>query len=180
MRRTKLFYLKYAEAETVATAIKDVYRDLLSSNDQAFQSGNQNKGEQRPAERSYTYIFGGENGEEQPEPPIKFKGLLSIGIDKKSNTLVISASGGLLDSIGQLVEQLDQAAMSNAIVRVVPLDPTVDMSLLHSHLAKMLESRRKNDPEAARPDRPDGGQPDGNANPNGNNRQPNRSSAGRN
>ncbi|WP_166825937.1 secretin N-terminal domain-containing protein [Thalassoroseus pseudoceratinae] len=171
VRRTKLFYLKYAEAEIVAAAIKDVYRDLLSSNDQAFQAQNQGKGEQRPAERSYTYIFGGENGDEQPEPPIKFKGLLSIGIDKKSNTLVISASGGLLDSIGQLVEQLDQAAMSNAIVRVVPLDPTVDTSLLHDHLQKMLESRRKNDPEAARPDRPDGAKPENQ--PNGNNRKPN-------
>ncbi len=173
VRRTKLFYLKYAEAETVATAIKDVYRDLLSANDQAFQAQNQNKGEQRPSERSYTYIFGGDNGEEEPEPPIKFKGLLSIGIDKKSNTLVISASGGLLDSIGQLVEQLDEAAMSNAIVRVVPLDPTVDTSLLHDHLNKMLESKRKNELDAARPDRPDGANPEGNANPNGNNQRPN-------
>ena len=121
LRITKLFKIKHAQAETIANAVKDVYRDLLSSNDKALQNGQNQQGEKTPvAERSYTYVLGGEsNGGKEPEAPIKFKGLLSIGIDKDSNTLVISASTSLMDDVGELIESLDMAAKEKEAVSVV-------------------------------------------------------------
>ena len=38
-RVTKLFTIKYSKASTVATVIKDAYRDLLSTNDRALAGG---------------------------------------------------------------------------------------------------------------------------------------------
>ncbi|MBA3312948.1 MAG: hypothetical protein H0T47_06605 [Planctomycetaceae bacterium] len=121
LRITKLFHIKHAQAETIANAVKDVYRDLLSSNDKALQAGQNAQGEKPPvAERSYTYVLGGggDKGKE-PEAPIKFKGLLSIGIDKDSNTLVISASTSLLNEVGKLIDSLDLAAKEKEAVSVV-------------------------------------------------------------
>ncbi|MDQ3329340.1 MAG: hypothetical protein M3552_01595 [Planctomycetota bacterium] len=122
LRITKLFHIKHAQAETIANAVKDVYRDLLSSNDKALQAGQNAQGEKPPvAERSYTYVLGGGGDEKgkEPEAPIKFKGLLSIGIDKDSNTLVISASTSLLGEVGKLIESLDLAAKEKEAVSVV-------------------------------------------------------------
>lgn len=133
LRVTKLFTIKHAKAETVAEAIKDVYRDLLSSNDRALQGNPNQQGQQAPvAERSYTYVLGGAGGDkdkEGPAPPIKFKGLLSIGIDKESNTLVVSASQGLMDDLGLLIESLDTASQEKEAVSVVRTGGTVPRNL---------------------------------------------------
>ncbi len=121
LRLTKLFKIQHAQAETIANAVKDVYRDLLSSNDKALQNGQNQQGEKTPvAERSYTYVLGdsGDKGKE-PDAPIKFKGLLSIGIDKDSNTLVISASTSLMGDVGELIESLDLASKEKESVSVV-------------------------------------------------------------
>jgi len=121
LRITKLFKIKHAQAETIANAVKDVYRDLLSSNDKALQNNQNQQGEKTPvAERSYTYVLGGggDKGKE-PDAPIKFKGLLSIGIDRDSNTLVISASTSLMGDVGELIESLDLAAKEKESVSVV-------------------------------------------------------------
>lgn len=122
LRVTKLFKVKHAKAETIAEAIKDVYRDLLSANDRALQSNPNQQGQQQPvAERSYTYVYGGTGGDnkEQPQAPIKFKGLLSIGVDKESNTLVVSSSQSLIDDLGTLIESLDMASQQKEAVSVV-------------------------------------------------------------
>lgn len=120
LRITKLFEIKHAKAETIATAIKDVYRDLLSTNDRALQSNGPPNQKQPPAERSYTYVIGGSGSDQQaPEAPIKFKGLLSIGIDPDSNTLVVSSSESLMDDISLLIESLDLASRQKEAVSVV-------------------------------------------------------------
>ncbi|MGC1273898.1 MAG: secretin N-terminal domain-containing protein [Planctomycetaceae bacterium] len=119
LRITKLFEIKHAKAETIANAIKDVYRDLLSTNDRALQNNNNKDQQQRPAERSYTYVIGGGGDQEQPAAPIKFKGLLSIGIDEDSNTLVVSSSESLMDDLSLLIESLDLASKQKEAVSVV-------------------------------------------------------------
>lgn len=121
LRVTRIYGIKHSKAETVANAIKDVYRDLLSVNDRALQTaGGDKNGQQRPvAERSYTYVLGGGQDRGQPESPIKFKGLISIGIDAESNTLVVSASQSLIGDIEELIESLDTAAKQQEAVSVV-------------------------------------------------------------
>jgi hypothetical protein len=131
----------------IAEALKDVYRDLLSENDKALQEGKGNKKEDRPSERSYTYIYGsgGDEGEDQEEP-IKFKGLLSIGVDETSNILIISATEGLLNNVAQIVEQLDLAAQPNSSFKVVPVNTRVNLKDLQKKLQNMLAPKPPQQP----------------------------------
>jgi len=144
VRVTKVFPIKYSRAKIIADAIKDVYRDLLSSNDRALENKNQQDKSKSGAGgfgQSYTYIYGGGgDGDEKGsnEPPIKFKGLLSIGIDELSNNLIISASEGLLENISALVETLDEAARPTSSVQVVKVHSRLNSALLQKRLHKIF------------------------------------------
>lgn len=146
IRRTKVIPVRYSRATVIAEAVKDVYRDLLSENDKALQSGRKDEKE-RPADRSYTYIYGGGGETEQEqEQPIRFKGLLSIGVDELSNNLVVSASQGLLDNVAMIVEALDEAARPNSSVQVIHLDSRVNARLLREKLHGIFGPKAKPDP----------------------------------
>lgn len=138
VRRTQVFPIRYSKAAVIAEAVKDVYRDLLSSNDKALQNGNKNQ--EKPPERSYTYIYGSGGSEQDGEKdtPIKFKGLLSIGVDELSNTLVVSATEGLLINIGQMIEALDMAARPTSTVQVLQVDSRINTAVLQEQLKKMF------------------------------------------
>ncbi|TWT55588.1 Bacterial type II/III secretion system short domain protein [Thalassoglobus neptunius] len=136
VRLTQVFHLEYSQASVVAETIKSVYRDLLSSNDPALQNKNQ-EGKSPPQQQGFTYIRGGNQDKDDsaaPEEPIKFKGLLSVGIDDLSNTLVISAASGLMSDLAKLVDVLDQAARPDLSVRVVPVNPAMNASVLRDQL----------------------------------------------
>ncbi|MEO2034894.1 MAG: secretin N-terminal domain-containing protein [Planctomycetaceae bacterium] len=138
MRVTEIFGLKNAKAEIVAQAIKDVFRDLLSSNDKALEKpGGQQKQE---SSRGYSYFDGGTDDDD--DDPVKFKGLLSIGIDRESNTLVISAQKRLMPTVNAMVDELDKAAERSSGVRILELDPTVDLGILQDRLSKILGTER--------------------------------------
>ena len=138
IRKTQIFKIQYSKAKVIADALKEVYRDLLSENDKALQEGKGNKKEDRPAERSYTYIYGGGGEGEEQEEPIKFKGLLSIGVDETSNILIISATEGLLNNVSQIIESLDQAAQPNSSFKVVQVNTRVNLRELQKKLHAML------------------------------------------
>jgi type II secretory pathway component GspD/PulD (secretin) len=134
-RKTEPFHLQYSKAKTVAETVKDVYRDLLSENDKALLGS---KGEQRESGRMYTYIFndGGDSKGDQKTP--KFKGLLSVGIDDLSNTLVVSAPAYLFDHVAKLIKALDEAAAPTSTVRVVRVGPSVSAERVQEILADVL------------------------------------------
>ncbi|MDB5387734.1 MAG: type secretion system protein, partial [Planctomycetaceae bacterium] len=146
LRLTKIFQLKHSKARIVADAVKEVYRDLLSANDPALQAANQNNKDQKPvaAERQYTYIYGGagegdKDKNKEPEAPIKFKGLLSMGVDELSNTVIVSAQEGLLENIGQMIDSLDVAARpTQNTIQVMQVNRYVEASGLHERLSKLL------------------------------------------
>lgn len=132
MRVTKIFKLRNAKAESVAQAVKDVFRDLLSSNDKALEKN----GEQKTQTRVYSYF--GDSDEDDGDSPIRFKGLLSIGIEPSSDTLVVSSTASLMDTVGALIEELDKAADQSSSVQVLKIDPSVDIGLLQEKLTKAL------------------------------------------
>jgi type II secretory pathway component GspD/PulD (secretin) len=140
MRVTTIFRLKHAKAGNVAAAVKDVFRDLLSSNDKALEKDD--KGQRQASSGLVTFLprgpaaDGGESGEDDP---IRFKGLLSIGIDDSSNTLIVSSSGTLMDTIGEMIESLDAAADSSSIVQVLHVDGTVDLGLIQERLKDLMK-----------------------------------------
>lgn len=112
VRKTEIIRLKYSKAKAVADTVKDVYRDLLSANDKALA---ENKG--RDSGRNYIFNYSDSDNTEQKTP--KFKGLLSIGVDEVSNSLMVSAPAYLFDHVAKMIRELDQAAVQDYTVRMV-------------------------------------------------------------
>ena len=153
LRLNRVFQLKYSKARVIADAVKEVYRDLLSENDPALQQQNDKDKKPSSSERSYTYIYGAEADEKgkEPEAPIKFKGLLSLGVDEISNTIVVSSQEGLLENVGQLIMALDDAAQpTQSTIQVLRVDRAVEISGLQSRLAKILNRAQPQQPQQGR------------------------------
>ena len=117
-RKTEVISLKYSRAQDIARSLKEVYRELLSSKDKEFQD---KEGNLPLSGRKYYYSFGevkrNARGDEDPVL-IAFEGALSIGVDEVSNTLIISARQGIIDSIKETVQVLDRAATPDTMVHV--------------------------------------------------------------
>jgi type II secretory pathway component GspD/PulD (secretin) len=141
IRQTKVVSIRFSKARIIADAVKEVYRDLLSANDPALQQNQQGKDKERPPERSYTYIYGSSGtDEEKPETPVKFKGLLSIGVDDLSNTLIISAAEGLMETVSETVQSLDMAARPTVnTLQVMKVSRDIDLATLQQRLQKVAK-----------------------------------------
>jgi len=125
VRVTEIFPLRWAKASQVATAIKDVYRDLLSPNEN-----------QRPGERGIVFFFPDSFSDTRTP---RFKGLLSVGVDETSNSLVVSAPVYLMNEIRELITQLDRNAEPNSTtVEVVRLKNGVSAEHLRKGLGTIL------------------------------------------
>jgi hypothetical protein len=122
-RRTVLLKIKYSKASVIAEAIKEVYRDLLSSKDKEFQQADGNGRQRGSTTERMTVIRygsgGGSEGSRRPTPmKVGFEGALSVGVDDISNTLLISVQEELHDSVVAMVQKLDQDAAPDTVVRV--------------------------------------------------------------
>ncbi|MEZ6129507.1 MAG: secretin N-terminal domain-containing protein [Planctomycetaceae bacterium] len=142
MRVTQVFKLQNSRAETVAQAVKDVFRDLLSANDKALEK----KDGEKTQTRVYSYFDEGDDGSSD-EAPIRFKGLLSIGVDTTSDTLVVSSTASLMETVGELILELDKAAEQTSLVQVIKVDPSVDISLIQERLSKALGTSQQSGPQ---------------------------------
>ncbi len=141
VRKTEIVLLRYAKAQVVEKALKDVYRDLLSSNDKALREG-----QPRP-ERSVTYNFGDGGVTKMP----RWKGQLSIGIDEFSNALIISAPGYLFDDVKAKIVELDEAAKPVSTVRVLKVDGRLSAAGLQEKLAEIMGQGGGRRPSSGRP-----------------------------
>lgn len=140
VRVTTVFRLRNAKASIVAAAVKDVFRDLLSSNDKALEKDDKNQ-QRQSSSGLVTFLPGTEKKEgDDEEEPIRFKGLLSMGIDDSSNTLIVSSTGALMDTVGELIEELDTAADSSSVIQVIKVDKSVDIGLIKQRLDELMES----------------------------------------
>jgi type II secretory pathway component GspD/PulD (secretin) len=140
VRKTKIVQVNYSKARVIADAVKDVYRDLLSANDPALQNNNQNKDQKQKApEAMYTYIYSTGEDDKKPDTPAKFKGQLSLGVDELSNTLVVSAAGGLLENVTETIEALDLAARPTVNrMRVLKVDRNINAGEIQKRLKNLL------------------------------------------
>jgi hypothetical protein len=119
-RRTETIPIRYSKASVIAKSLKEVYRDLLSSKDKAFAG--EKKNERTRVYFDYAPLDEGDNITKAP----KFKGLLSIGVDNISNTLIVSAPAYLFRQVKLTIETLDRAALPTASVKVVPVGETIN------------------------------------------------------
>jgi type II secretory pathway component GspD/PulD (secretin) len=117
VRKTESIQLEYSKAQTVADTVKDVYRDLLSKNDKAFGKND------RDQSRGFFFGFDGEDSSKKEQKMPKFTGLLSIGVDEVSNSIVLSAPAYLFDHVKKMIQDLDAAAAPASQMRVIQLGP---------------------------------------------------------
>ncbi len=98
MRGTNgLIRIHYSRAEVIEQAVKDAYRDFLSQNDKAFQRNDEN----------------GRKGSEEKFDRSSSNRKISIGVDKVTNIMIVSAEGeDFLNVICDVIEQLDMAAIA--------------------------------------------------------------------
>ena len=137
-RITTVVPVKWSKAQVIADAVKDVYRDLLSSLDKALAQTPDPKA--RPQSQN-TYIFGGEDeeGSKDKKTQVTFKGKLSIGVDELSNTLLVSAEGeNLLNNVTKMIRTLDEAAKPSTTMRVMKIDGAINSTHLKKALADIL------------------------------------------
>jgi type II secretory pathway component GspD/PulD (secretin) len=142
-RVTKLFHIKYSKASLITATIKDAFIDLLSSNDKALQGAQQGGGNpqgERPTAtiiRNYGPPMAGGDEQREKRTSITFKGKLSLGVDDVTNTIIVSAEGeSLLNIVGEIIDQLDQAAIPEAHFAVVPFAGSKN----YDHLQKSLQA----------------------------------------
>jgi type II secretory pathway component GspD/PulD (secretin) len=172
-RRTMPVKIRYSRASVIAAALKDVYRDLLSSRDKEFQSGDK-KEQAANQERTTIIRYGGggsdDEGSKRPTPvKLGFEGALSIGVDEIANVLVISAQEEIFDNVIAMVRQLDEEARPRTTVEVHRVSGQIDPKALQKALADSLGTPwpggRPEKPEAATPagdkPKPEGSKPSG-------------------
>jgi hypothetical protein len=146
VRKTELVQIRFSKARVIADAVKDVYRDLLSANDPALQNPNPQGNKQKTTER-YFFDYGGPD-DKKPDTPMKFKGLLSIGVDELSNTLVVSAADGLVDNVIETIEALDEAAKPSVNrMRVLKVDRYIDANELQKRLKSLVTKPAPQQPQ---------------------------------
>lgn len=167
-RFSSVIAVRYSKADVIADAVKDLYRDLLSSNDKALTQGP----DQRNRAPSQTYIFneGGESPDRE-RTQVSFKGKLSIGVDTVTNTLLVSTEGEtLLKNVTELVKNLDEAAKPLSTVQVIPLEGGVNADRIRKVLNAVVgdgknssgPSDKPNGPQKP-PSKPQGRGPQGNS-----------------
>lgn len=104
------------QAEEIAEIVREVYQDRLVT-------GGSNGGGRRPSPEDFIRMLRGGRGSRgsggtQAEDLQK----MSVGVDRRTNSLVVAAPDQLFQEVRQLVEQLDQAAVeTQQATRVITL-----------------------------------------------------------
>ena len=84
-----------------------------------------------------------------------FKGLLSIGVDDLSNTLVISAPMFLFEDVVEIIESLDEkAAPTTPTIRVLQVGEGVSAAHVQQVLSNVLGGRSSRGRSPPRPQGP--------------------------
>jgi len=130
VRINQNYQVQHSKASVIAETLKDVFRDLLSTNDRSMQAA------QQPGQRTYITTIGGSTSSSN------YKGKLSVGVDEVSNTLVLSTEGQeLMDLVLKTVEELDQAAEPTTAMRVIPINGGTNPEQLHEMLLRVINEQ---------------------------------------
>jgi type II secretory pathway component GspD/PulD (secretin) len=138
-RKTDVIELKYSRASDIATALKEVYRDLLSSKDKEFQNERGERGDRGGGQRNIYYRFSGGDDNKKTSPvKMAFEGALSIGVDALSNTLIISAEENIFDNVVKIVNMLDEQAKPDTVVQVHEVRGSISAAQLQAALSSAM------------------------------------------
>ncbi|MCU0712023.1 MAG: hypothetical protein MUC43_08190 [Pirellula sp.] len=117
LRYSKLVKIEFSRAESIVETMKDAYRDLLSTNDKAFSKGKEDK-ESKHDGGDATVDSGGAMN-------YSFTGKLSMGVDRITNSILVSAEGeDLLKLVIEMIKELDVAAKPTGSVQMLSVGGT--------------------------------------------------------
>lgn len=111
--------VEYADVLKVAEVVKEVYKEQLEANPLAALAGGGNRGGGiNPLAMMMGGMAGGAN---QKAPKVQ----MTLAVDERANTLIVSSSESLFKQVESMVKTIDLAAKeAKATVRVVPLTNT--------------------------------------------------------
>ncbi len=134
-RRTATVKLRFSKASVVVSALKDVYRDLLSKGDREFDTE-----ESKASGTSLRYLTRIQHAAGDPTEPagIPFGGVLSLGSDDAANVVIVSARSEVFDSVLETIEDIDQQARPTTTVQVVQLEGGLASNELRQALSRAL------------------------------------------
>jgi hypothetical protein len=141
IRQTAAIKVQYSRPSVIAAAVKEVYRDLLSSKDKEFDRGKQN-GERSSSERMTVINYGGSDSSSSGDRPspmkVGFDGALSLGADDVSGVLIVSAQKGIFNDIVRMVRELDEQASPQTTVQVHRVVGNVSAEALQKAIDKAV------------------------------------------
>jgi type II secretory pathway component GspD/PulD (secretin) len=130
IRVQKVYRFQHRRASDVIDAVKEVYRDLLSVNDRVYTSGTNS----RPAGYNENLAASASNPE--------YQGLLSVGVDREANAMIISAPSYLVESVVELMESIDMPVDSGSMA-VVPFNIKPADTKTQEAISKLLSRPKK-------------------------------------
>jgi type II secretory pathway component GspD/PulD (secretin) len=137
LRYTNIVKVEHSKADSIVEAIKDAFRDLLSSNDKALERPSPDANKEKKREDSDGDVAAGGG------MSFTFSGRLSLGVDRVTNSIIVSAKGeDLLDLVTKLIADLDEAAMPNGMVQSVQLNGT-NPKAIEKALKNIIRSEQK-------------------------------------
>jgi hypothetical protein len=138
IRETAPVKIRFSKASIIAAAVKEVYRDLLSSRDKEFDRGGDQRQQRASQERVTVINYGGSSssGNDSKRAGVKagFEGALSIGADDVSNVIIVSAQRGIFHDVVRMIEELDQQAAPDIVVKVHRVNGSVAAAALQDTL----------------------------------------------
>lgn len=146
-RTPRMIPIEYADVADVAEIVRDVYKEQLDVGPAGQRDQQQNRGGQGGFNPMAMFMGGG-----QPQQPAARPRTvqLSIGIDARTNTLVVSASEPLFRQVEALVQSLDDsAAQAKRTVRVVSLH-NANATVVQQTLASLMSKVRTSAPRGGR------------------------------
>jgi len=132
--------LKYASASTIASVLKDVYKDQTGSNPTSTTVGGM---------PGFMGRFGAMAAAAAANSGGNSKGtLLSVGVDDRTNTLVLACPELLYKDIRKLVTELDnsaqQATRTIRIVSIKGVDPALVQQMIDAVSGRVVTPRPSN------------------------------------
>jgi type II secretory pathway component GspD/PulD (secretin) len=119
-RVPRMIPVEYADITKVAEVVKDVYREQIEVNPLVGGGGSSRGGS--GGFNPLAMLMGGQMGGAGGRAP---RVQMTIGVDERTSTLIVSASDTLFKQVQALVTSLDTAAFeAKKTIRVVPLERT--------------------------------------------------------
>jgi type II secretory pathway component GspD/PulD (secretin) len=132
--KARMIPVLHTQAEEIASVVRDVYQDRMV--------GGGAGGPRQPSPEEFIRMLRGDRGRGSRGSREEDVQKMSIGVDTRTNSLVVAAPDALFQEVKLLVEQLDDAAMgsSNDTMRVVTLNKASPEAVKNALAAMMGES----------------------------------------